>query len=237
MVFHPTDLNVNGITSVQQATKIIGHLSHPSKIPAWGYSLPAKRCITGSKLENIEGSTCCKENCYAKRGWYPKRKVIINAMERRFRSIKNPKWVDGMVFMIKWHLCKFFRWHDSGDLQSIEHLHKIVKVAEACPDVWFWLPTREYDIVAKYKKLLGNIPRNLVIRLSGMMIDGPAPTPLAQKLGIVSSIVSTKGNHTCPASTKKVLVHNGQKKIQEGFCGSCRNCWNPDIPVIIYKFH
>jgi hypothetical protein len=44
-----------------EALKLVGGLSKPSKMPGWAYGLPAKECKTGSKLVNVKGSTC--EGC------------------------------------------------------------------------------------------------------------------------------------------------------------------------------
>jgi hypothetical protein len=49
-----------------EALKLVGGLSKPSKMPGWAYGIPAKECKTGKKLQNIEGSTCY--NCYALKG-------------------------------------------------------------------------------------------------------------------------------------------------------------------------
>jgi hypothetical protein len=40
-----------------EALKLVGGLSKPSKMPGWAYGIPAKECKTGKKLQNIEGST------------------------------------------------------------------------------------------------------------------------------------------------------------------------------------
>ena len=48
------------------------------------------------------------------------------ALARRLESLKHPQWVEAMVALI--HGEPWFRWHDSGDLQSPEHLKKIFEV-------------------------------------------------------------------------------------------------------------
>ena len=73
-----------------QALKIIGGLSRPSKMPGWSYGLPAKECKTGSKLRKVKDSVCY--NCYALKGCYVF-KVVQAAQYRRLDSIKNPGWV------------------------------------------------------------------------------------------------------------------------------------------------
>ena len=79
-----------------QALKIIGGLSRPSKMPGWSYGLPAKECKTGSKLRKVKDSVCY--NCYALKGCYVF-KVVQAAQYRRLDSIKNPGWVSAMVIL------------------------------------------------------------------------------------------------------------------------------------------
>jgi hypothetical protein len=43
--------------NTQEALKLVGGLSKPSKMPGWAYGTPAKECKTGTKLRDIEGST------------------------------------------------------------------------------------------------------------------------------------------------------------------------------------
>ena len=79
------------------ALKIVGGLSRPSKMPGWCYGLPAKECKTGGKLQKVPGSVCF--NCYALKGCYVF-DVVQAAQYRRLKSIKNPGWVSAMAFLI-----------------------------------------------------------------------------------------------------------------------------------------
>src|SRR5690242_14227789 len=98
----------------------VGGLSNPSKMPGYGYSIPAKDCITGSKLRKVDGSTCSA--CYALKGRYVFPNVLA-AMERRLASLDKPDWAYVMGELINRKSKQpFFRWHDSGDLQSVKHL-------------------------------------------------------------------------------------------------------------------
>jgi hypothetical protein len=47
----------------KEANNIVGKLSKTSKMPCYSYNLPATRCITGSKMAKIKGTTCY--DCYA----------------------------------------------------------------------------------------------------------------------------------------------------------------------------
>lgn len=206
----------------EDAEAIVGTLSKPSKMPGHAYSTPAKYCKTGSKLRKVEGSICSK--CYAFKGRYPTG-TVQRAMERRFQSLKDSRWVDAMVYLIDRTGDEYFRWHDSGDLQGTWHLANIVEVAKRLPHVQFWIPTREYSIVSDYVKLGNVIPPNLTVRLSSHMIDGPAPEALAHRLGMQVSGVSATPGFTCPASK------------QDNKCGDCRACWDPNVFNVTYRKH
>ena len=112
----------------------------------------------------------------------------------------------------------------SGDIQSLEHLTKICQIAKNLPNIKFWLPTREYSIVAEYVKQNGSIPSNLTIRLSALMVNGQPPVSIANRLGCVTSGVSDIG-FTCPSSSQ------GNK------CLNCRACWDKSVSNVNYKTH
>ena len=80
-----------------EALKIVGGLSKPSKMPGWAYGLPAKECKTGKKLRDIEGSTCY--GCYALKGCYVF-EVVQAAQYRRLEATKSASWVDAMAQLI-----------------------------------------------------------------------------------------------------------------------------------------
>jgi len=203
---------------VKQAKQITGGLSTTSKMPGRSYGLPAKECGVGARLVTVIGSTC--ENCYALKGNYTRYPDVERAAYRRLASLGHPQWVDAMVVLVSRLREPWFRWHDQGDVQSVQHLANICEVARRTPDINHWLPTREYAIVAKYRKL-ADIPANLVIRLSAHMVDGQPPTAY----GLPTSTVVTNGNRTCPAPD------------QDGECGTCRNCWDINVTNVAYGQH
>ena len=205
-----------------QALEIVGGFSAPSKMPCYGYSIPASKCITGAKLRDVVGSVCSK--CYALKGRYGFDNVQ-NALMRRFNTLTNPQWIEAMVTAILGkEKSGFFRWHDSGDIQSLEHLENIVAVCKSTPNVTHWLPTREYKIVSDYVAKHKSFPDNLVVRLSSYMLEGSAPVSLANRLGVQTSGVSKTG-FTCPASK------------QNNECGACRACWDKSVHNVNYKQH
>ena len=193
----------------KQAKEITGGLSKPSKMPGPAFNLPASRCITGAKLVKIPGSVC--HGCYALKGRY-RFNNVQKALERRRQALTSPQWIDAMTVLITGH--EFFRWHDSGDLQSLEHLKNIFEVCKRTPKTRHWLPTREAQILKQVTP--EEVPKNLIIRFSSHMIDqGPV------KAWPWTSTVVTK-DKTCPAAE------------QDNTCGSCRACWNRDVKNIAY---
>jgi hypothetical protein len=203
--------------TAKEAEAVVGKLSNPSKMPGHAYGIPAKHCIVGSALAKVKGSVCA--SCYALKGRYVFPNVQA-AQQRRFDSLRDPRWVDAMVFLISRSKDKFFRWHDSGDIQGLWHLENIVAVANRCPDVKFWMPTRENAMIREYLAKHGNFPPNLVVRVSSAMIGGQ---PLSSFPN--TSTVVTDGSQTCPAYK------------QGGVCGDCRACWDPAVSNVSYPRH
>ena len=196
----------------KEASQIVGGLSAPSKMPGPSYNLPAPMCITGSTLVNIIGSVC--NGCYALKGRYRFKKTK-KAMARRLRALVHGSWTAAMVTLITGH--KYFRWHDSGDLQGPQHLKNIFEVAKATPDAMHWLPTREHALLKFIDPTI--IPKNLLIRVSATKVNGPAPSWWPW-----TSTVSTT-TKTCPAPD------------QGGKCKSCRACWDRSVSNVVYAKH
>lgn len=228
----------------------IGGLSAPGKMPCHSYSIPARYCMLGSKLAKVEGTTCF--DCYALKGLYVMPNVKA-AMERRFAilqaaladPLKGVAWVEAFAELLRRkerrtrsRLAKglkvgqdgrYFRWHDSGDLQSVRHLELIVAIADAVPEVSFWLPTREAGKVKAYIEAFGPLPPNLTVRLSvPRMDDGPSDG--LRSLGLPLSGVHAKRT---PAEG---FVECGAYR-NDGYCGDCRVCWTPTIEGVSYPKH
>ena len=195
-----------------EAWALVGGLSKPSKMPGWSIGIPAKECKTGSKLRDVKDSVCY--DCYALKGCYVF-KVVQDAQYRSLAAIYTAPWVEAMAYLINSKKPDVFRWHDSGDVQDLEHLNKIFEVCRLTPSKRHWMPTRE----AWIKDHLDRAPSNLVIRFSAPMVDQSAPASWPN-----TSTVVTAGA-TCPSAQ------------QGNECKDCRNCWNKDIKNISYGKH
>ena len=136
-------------------------------------------------------------------------------MARRLEALKDSRWVRAMVTLMEGR--PYFRWHDSGDIQSAWHLKRILEVCRQTPETRHWLPTREAQLLALMDPDI--IPTNLIIRLSATKVNGAASISWPW-----TSTVSTT-TKTCPASD------------QGGKCKSCRNCWDRSIQNVQYAKH
>ena len=203
----------------------VGSLSAPSKMPCSGYSIPAKECNVGGRLKSVENSTC--SGCYALKGRY----VFPNvekAMYHRYNSLLHDTelWTKNMITYID----KFrkgdkdyFRWHDSGDLQSVNHLNAINEIALALPHIKFWLPTREIKTVRLWQQLNGQFADNLIVRISAHMNDAqPNYKITGYASGVIDKSEDLKG-YKCPAPN------------QENACKDCRACWT--LETVLYHKH
>lgn len=219
--------------TLEEAEAIVGGLSSPGKMPCSSYGLPAAECGVGSALRAVstaERPTTCG-SCYALKGQYVFSNVQA-AQYRRLASLEDPRWVDAMVFLIGWRErdSHVFRWHDSGDLQSVEHLWLICEVADQLPWVEFWLPTREAGILRKWITANGALPANLCVRQSAALV-GHFPSSERARNGRTFSAVALPGQQlpedawACPAYS------------QDGRCGSCRACRSTEFPVVVYPLH
>lgn len=208
------------------ASQFIGGLSHPSKMPGNAFGFSPNKCMTGSKLRKIPGSVC--SDCYACKGMYTFKAVKL-AHAKRFRKLQRAllepdyrsRYIHAFARVINRQRVPYFRWHDAGDLQSVEHLALIVEIARRTPSINHWLPTREYKIVQNYLKLW-TIPQNLNIRLSAHMIGETIPVVT---LGCTSSAVASELGYQCPA------------RRQGNQCGDCRACWDKAVPLVTYAHH
>jgi hypothetical protein len=218
---------------LKEAKEITGGLSNPSKMPGYGYNLPASECKRGSLLADHEDTVC--HGCYARKGRYAF-STVHNAMQKRLESILHPDWVEAMTTLIK-HYCAdepYFRFHDSGDIQNLLHLNKIVEICRNLPEINFWLPTLEASLVHRYMTSISaeELPKNLTIRVSQPFVGqlpysatGSNDTTSLPTSCVMKDVDMFKKKAVCPATTER------------NECGDCRKCWDRKVNNIIYKKH
>ena len=211
-------------------------LSSPSKMAEYGFSMPATRCKAGSKMAKVKGTVCY--DCYALKGRYTF-PVVINAMQRRLQAIETPTWVSNMVELIGKKAEKvtpdkrFFRWHDSGDIQNSKHLLDMLEIAHYLPDVKFWLPTKEYGLIRQLLKSDNVIPGNMCVRVSAPDVNGFLDSKVYGPVSAVTDDleVFNRVSVSFPCHATAPTPDNLHK------CGTCRACWNNDIKSVTYFKH
>lgn len=239
--------------TVQQLEWLTGGLTQTEKMPDLSYSLPPLGCKTGRALRKAKGSVCSK--CYSCKGRYTFANTQ-NAMKRRYATLSSPTWTRDMTALIYAKGVKWFRWHDSGDIQSERHLRMIVQIAKNLPDVEFWLPTREWKIVHGYLQT-AEFPSNLNVRMSSSFVD----LSLEEDFGRLKTLFNWTFEYTffqgkCTfahvrkydktLTTLPVTIREGV--TESGFtclayhhdparCLNCRMCWSRKACHVIYPLH
>jgi hypothetical protein len=208
-------------------TQWVGGLSKPSKMPWFSWSTPAQLCNVGSTLRQIENSTC--SGCYALDGNYVRTNVKIALLRRWIMYRVYPIfWTQAFKTFFQFHSARsekalFFRWFDSGDLIDLNHFESIISIARDCPNVNFWLATRELKTINQVNK--SDIPSNLIVRYSTPMVD-------SLSLRVNSTMVFSEPSalpdncQACPATITDDHTCSGN---------DCRSCWN--VGHIGYKIH
>jgi len=230
----------------------VGGLSAPSKMPGYGYSLPCDACVIGSLLAKKPGSVC--EGCYANRGNYRFPNVQACLFDR-LACVAQPEWASNMVAAINAVYpddseSHYFRWHDSGDLQSAQHLASIVEVCKRTPHVKHWLPTKERGFLARYlRESRESFPSNLCVRYSSHYINQSAPGWLT-----VDKRTRWDGHYSWvydPTTINPLCLEDVESGAWGHLCQptfdgkhgtgcdtyGCRECWNKETRVVVYKRH
>ena len=209
----------------KQLIENCGTLSKPGKMPGFGFGLSAHKCITGAKLAKVDNTVC--NTCYALGANYSYPSVK-QSHETRLSKVQNLElWQSSMIQLIARETARikvpYFRFFDSGDLQSPDMLTAIINIARALPKINFWLPTKEYTMI---KNCTIPIPDNLAIRVSNPYINAIYPQG---KFELTSSVLTKDKTHLagflCPAPK------------QNNACLNCRACWDKSIKDISYNKH
>lgn len=222
---------------IQKYNMELGGLTKTTKMPCYSLSIPTIYCQTGSRLREDPNSVC--HYCYAhNRGNYSWPNVI-NAQERRFVKLSLAlqakrasqewnKWLFAFEQLMRDQ--EYFRWHDSGDIQSVEHLKLICDACSRTPHVQHRLPTKERVYLKTYLFLHGldSLPKNLNIQTSSFWLDEVSvPIENIQTATTFRNMNSAyeSGSFICPATTERKV------------CGDCRACWSKDVKHIGYLLH
>ena len=139
--------------------------------------LPGDEPLTGKNglpLTNIKG-TCgefckdCKATCYAIKCAFRYHNTIIPAWGTNTVILRyDPDKVKNEIteFCNK-SIVKYFRFHTSGELESLEHLDLYCDICRMNPEVTFYIYTKRFDLLVEWFVERGEKkPDNFVINLS-----------------------------------------------------------------------
>lgn len=245
--------------SLKEQRAALGDLSDPEKMPDLAFNISAQACRVGRSLAAVPGTPCF--GCYALNGRYrfsnvqnamdrrlailqkalaDKSGELARQWVANFASVLNGRWerakrkaskmteTEGESYLEK---KRYFRWHDSGDIQSLGHLVLIALVAKATPEISHWLPTQERADVRAFVKRYGEFPENLCVRISSAKNDA-----VSTREGLPQSVVVTgdKGRASVDAAGGSMCP---AYDLHDGKCGPCRKCWDKSLPVTGYPLH
>jgi len=211
-------------------------LSAPSKMPCYGWGIPAAVTCPGSKITiRDHGDDAVCSECYALGGFY-NMPTVVNAQNARRAWIARSLAHDGgdefvtvMIDMVRESVRRigedYFRGHDAGDFYSVPYVDAWYRVCEALPHVLFWFPTRSHVVPNLLPALqrLNSLP-NVTVRPSAPRFDDPAPIVPGLSAGTSvrrETSLPIVGQPDCPATTG------------DPHCNAhgCRRCWSKDQPL------
>jgi Gene product 88 len=206
-------------------------LSEPDKMPCPTFSLPARKSCPFA----VFGNNAICSDCYACKGRYAMPNVIAPRATRFAWVLNSLKTESGkaelkarIIAAIAATGTKYFRGHDSGDFFNPEYVRVWIDICTSLPNVRFWFPTRAWQdgTGRKNPRMLTELTRlaalpNVAVRPSALYFGDSAPRVRGLSAG------STSDNST----TRQCVAYR-----QNGYCGNCRTCWEPDIEVS-YRHH
>lgn len=159
--------------------KTITHISSGNikvgAIPQFN-TLPSNEVISVSTigvLTDVKG-TCsnlceaCKGSCYAIRSLKCHHNVIVKAWGENTLLLRNrPEQVkNDIINYINRKGVKYFRFHTSGEWESVEHIKLYKEICESCQDCNFYIYTKAFDLLLDYFRNGGTFPKNFIVNLS-----------------------------------------------------------------------
>ena len=184
------------------------------------WSLPAGDSCPGAK-----GAEVCN-GCYAKKGMY-RFPVVKNVREHNREDYKKDDWVDRMVKEV--NKFDFFRWFDSGDIETPELAKKIRHVVSATQGVKHWIPTRSDKIPAIKKVIdgfiaphtgIGNFP-GVALRLSADNIG----LDKEERPGVNSYVINNTVKDLFKAKQQGIYVCPVGINPKQKSCDNCTKCY------------
>ena len=183
-----------------------------------GMAIPS---INLPAIKTCRENAPCKKYCYACKGNFnfPSVKTSVNNNYNAF--IDNSELYFSEI-IVRTALCRFVRWHSSGDIINMDYLIGMCKVARKNKGTKYLAFTKKYELVNEYLASGKKIPKNLSIVFSNwddFKCDNPFNLPTAY--------VRFNENTDIPENA----IHCNNK------CSECQICWNmkPNQSVVFDK--
>lgn len=188
------------------------------KVGSW--SLPAGDSCPGAK-----GAEVC-EGCYAKKGMY-RFPVVKGVREYNREDYKKNDWVDRMITEVSKY--DYFRWFDSGDMETPELAAKIRSVVAKTKGTTHWLPTRSDKIPKIKHEIEGLIPghtdlsffTNVSLRLSADNVG----LDKQERTGVNSYVINNTVEDLFKAKQRGIFVCPVGTNPNQKSCDTCTMCY------------
>lgn len=214
-------------------------ISQTSKMQIKGKRVGSWSLPAGSSCPGAKGAEVC-DGCYAKKGMY-RFPVVKDVREYNKLDYHKDDWVKRMVAKVS--KFDYFRWFDSGDIETSELAVKIRDVInQTSSNTIHWLPTRSDKIRAINDVLVGNDQLigafismkyfvNTSLRLSADNIGLDKP----ERPGVNSYVINNTIDDLFKAAQRNIFVcpvgiNPGQKS-----CDTCTMCYtNAEVAYVLH---
>lgn len=209
---------------------------------------------TGLPFTNVRG-TCkgvcqyCENDCYAVRDAKLHYNAVLpsagaNTLLMRYR-IKQAEYE--IVSWLKKHKSiQEFRWHSSGEIESLAQLELMNNVAVKFPNIRFGTYTKRFDILEEFCKKHGKVADNFTINLSvwrdnfdKLKYDFKGNKfnyfvyhdPIKEPSETIAKMIH------CPAVKKPIKGHKKGSRNKNITCSQCGRCYkgNKGLYTAVYS--
>jgi hypothetical protein len=187
------------------------------------FSLPAASVEGAGDTTACPGSTSvCRDSCYVKGlakhapELYGKYLGNAHALAQILAKPGSEEFSHSAMILADWieeNAAAGFRWHVSGDVQSLVHARWIVEVCSLAPEVPFWIYTRTLRAVGTLRRA-----PNLAVNVSADRENFTAASLAASAHGVRLCYLADKAEHDWRMFRENAPAH-------------CDNCGAFDIPA------
>ena len=211
-------------------------------IPAFNL-LPANQPLklnNGTQLTNIKG-TCgkhcanCMNDCYAVRYVKMHHNACVEAYAKNTVIMRNDpaKLRKEIKEYCEKNIVKYFRFHTSGEIESLDQLIVYCGICEDNPEVVFYIYTKAFDIFEKYLAKYDKFPSNLVINLSEW--DGNLADVSPELIGMCNIYAYDDGTRCADMDELEHCPAVDQGGHETGItCAMCRRCMKKRNVTAVY---